>query len=157
MGARRSTPMAAGRDAVCPKCGAPLEFTSDMLGYGQTIEQCSRGVSACGYWATLETIVRPAIDTPAPRGAEPKRRVNRMGAPGVRRCTDETYERILAALPADEAAAIMAPQLAARAEISVSLASNVLSHAVHEGRALKRDLPKVQLLGRPPVGYWRRA
>jgi hypothetical protein len=151
---------------VFPKCGAPLEFTSDSLGYGQTIEQCSRGVVACGYWKPLETIVRPA-HTPAPKGPErPRsgsagdatakaRRVNRMAAPGARRCNDQTYERILALLPADEAEATMAPAIAERAGISPSLAVNVLGFACREGRARKRNLPKTQALGRPPVGFWR--
>jgi hypothetical protein len=166
MAREQRSPKVAEQSGVCPMCGGALEFESDRLGYGQTLEYCVNW-QKCGHFRTLEKIVQPA-HTPAPRGQEKPRpgssgdhrqngarRVNRMAAPGSRRCNDETYERILALLPADEAAAIMAPSVAVRAGISPSLAVNVLGFACREGRVRKRNLPKTQALGRPPVGYWR--
>lgn len=60
-----ATSVAPEQPVVCPNCGGALRFTTDPLGYGQTLEQCER-VLQCGHFRTLEVLRRPA-HTPVPR------------------------------------------------------------------------------------------
>ena len=119
-----------GTAPVCPTCGAPLDFRTDPLGYGVTIEQCSRGYPACDHWRPLST----------------------------RRATKAASRaRIWALLPADPAGAATPAELAEAIGVSVSFVKLCLTDLRAEGRAAYRAHQVPGKIGRPAHRWWRRA
>jgi hypothetical protein len=135
----------------CPKCGSPLEFNSDGMGYGRTVEQCSR-FPKCDHWRTLEKIVLPA-HTPPPKGPETPR-PGSLGELRRRGSRGQVAERIVAALPRSAAAALTRDEVAARAGHAPVPTGIFLANALRQDRYHVRQ---VAVPGQRLRRWWRAA
>lgn len=151
------TPMVAEQDSVCPKCGGELRFTSDRLGFGQTIEQCVNVLKGCGHWRTLEGFAGLPQHTRAPRGEGPRSRQKRMrrDAGQARAKTQVLLARLLEELPPSATGARTADELAAACrapKLAIVHALRVLDDTEQVAKQPRRGRT-----GRPPFEYWRNA
>lgn len=140
----------------CPKCGGELTFTSDRLGYGQTIEQCEHGVK-CGHWRTLEVIRRPA-HTPAPRKIrEPQVAPKTTRQTGVRPATRAAMEDVASRLYTTPTAARTSVEVAQLMESPPHVVERLLRLLASEGRVFSQARRRPGRRGRPFMEYWRAA
>lgn len=122
------------------------------MGYGVTIERCSRGV-ICGHHRTLETIRRPA-HVPAPRTEEKPRALN--GRPVRRRrvFARDVRDRVLAALGWSEQTARLSILIARDLGCSDALVCKLLRELRDEGK-VRAAIKHLGDRGRPPLVWWR--
>lgn len=142
---RAATAQAKERSSTCPKCGGALDFRSDSMGYGQTIEQCEN--PRCDHWTVLETIRRPA-HARTPHGGERPQIPRKIAYRG------ELQAAILAALPATEAGAVRAKPFAVTIGRDVHTVEVRLRQLAAAGVVASRKLGPHRL---SPRVYWRAA